>query len=197
MPVERTPSPSPKEPGSPGVQVQGQPELLPSRPFGPLPPPLGYNVYDATTGALLTMTPVAEPRFVDSRIEWGAERCYGVRAVDQTGGLFVESDAREPRCVKLVDTFPPAAPKDLKAVSTEGVISLIWDANTENDLAGYIILRAPAPADRLEPVISTPILETSFNDNVAAGIRYVYAVQAVDKAGNASAPSNRVEETAR
>jgi hypothetical protein len=42
-----------------------------------------------------------------------------------------------------------------------------------------------------------PVLETSFNDNVPAGTRYVYAVQAVDKAGNASAPSNRVEETAR
>jgi hypothetical protein len=196
MPVERAPSPSAKDPGSSGVQ--GQPELLPSRPLGPLPPPLSYNVYDATTGALLTMTPVAEPRFVDSRlIEWGAERCYGVRAVDRTGGLIVESDAREPRCVKLVDTFPPAAPKDLKAVSTEGVISLIWDANAESDLAGYIILRGPAPGDRLEPVTTTPILETSFNDNVPAGTRYVYAVQAVDKAGNASAPSNRVEETAR
>jgi hypothetical protein len=154
-------------------------------------------VYDATTGALLTMTPVGEPRFVDARVEWGAERCYGVRAVDRTGGFNVESDAREPRCVKLVDTFPPAPPKDLKAVSAEGVISLIWDANGEKDLAGYIILRAPAPADRLEPVVPMPVLETSFNDNVPAGTRYVYAVQAVDKAGNASAPSNRVEETAR
>jgi hypothetical protein len=162
-----------------------------------LPPPLSYNVYDATTGALLTMTPISEPRFVDARVEWGAERCYGVRAVDRTGGLSVESDAREPRCIKLVDTFPPAPPKDLKAVSTEGVISLIWDANAEMDLAGYIILRGPPPGDRLEPVVPMPVLETSFNDNVPAGTRFVYAVQAVDKAGNASAPSNRVEETAR
>ncbi len=141
--------------------------------------------------------PVAEPRFADTRIEWGAERCYGVRAVDPSNGLFVESEAREPRCIKLVDMFPPAAPKDLKAVSTEGVISLIWDANAESDLAGYIILRAPAPADRLEPLVTAPVLETSYNDTVQSGTRYVYAVQAVDKAGNASPPSNRVEETAR
>ena len=175
----------------------GEPEVLASRVIGPLRPALGYNVYDTTTGALLTRTPVAEPRYADARIEWGAERCYGVRAVDPSNGLSVESDAREPRCVKLVDTFPPAAPKDLKAVSTEGVISLIWDASPEADLAGYIILRARAPADRLEPVVSAPVLETSFNDGVQSGARYVYAVQAVDRAGNASPASNRVEETAR
>jgi hypothetical protein len=172
-------------------------DVLPSRPIGPPRPPLAYNVYDAKTGALLTSSPAADAKFSDTRIEWGAERCYGVRAVDRSGGLSVESEAREPTCVKLVDTFPPAAPKDLKAVSAEGVISLIWDANTEADLAGYIILRGRAPADQLEPVVTSPVQETSFNDGVQAGIRFVYAVRAVDKAGNASALSNRVEETAR
>ena len=102
----------------------------------------------------------------------------------------------EPRCRKLVDTFPPGPPKDLKAVSSEGVISLIWDANPESDLAGYLIFRAQAPSDQLEPVVSAPLLETSFTDKVQSGTRYVYAVKAVDKAGNASAFSDRVEETA-
>jgi hypothetical protein len=96
-----------------------------------------------------------------------------------------------------VDTFPPAAPKDLKAVSSEGVISLIWEASPESDLAGYIILRAQAPAEPVTPVVSAPVLETSFNDTVQPGVRFVYAVRAVDKAGNAGAPSNTVEETAR
>jgi fibronectin type 3 domain-containing protein len=176
---------------------EGETPVLESRSIGPLRPALVYNVYDTTTGALLTATPIAETRYTDARIEWGAERCYGVRAVDRSNNLSVESDAREPRCVKLVDTFPPAAPKDLKAVSTEGVISLIWDASPEPDLAGYLILRGRAGADRLDPVTTTPILETSFNDMVQAGTRYIYAVQAVDKSGNISEPSNRVEEAAR
>ena len=135
-----------------------------------MPPPLSYNVYDTTTGALLTMTPISEPRFVDTRIEWGAERCYGVRAVDRIGRPRVESDAREPRCIKLVDTFPPAPPKDLKAVSTEGVISLIWDANAESDLGR---LHHPAGAGARRTGSSRwcpmPVLETSFNDNVPVG----------------------------
>ena len=175
----------------------GETPVLESRTIGPLRPAIVYNLYDTTTGALLTATPIAETRYTDARIEWGAERCYGVRAVDRSNNLSVESDAREPRCVKLVDTVPPAAPKDLKAVSTEGVISLIWDASPEADLAGYLILRGRAPADRLDPLTTAPILETSFNDMVQAGTRYVYAVQAVDKSGNVSQPSNRVEEAAR
>jgi hypothetical protein len=176
---------------------QNQDQLLPSRPLGPQRPPIGYNVYDSTAGTLLTTTPVTEPRYTDPRIAWGQERCYVVRAVERTAALSVESEALEPRCVMLVDTFPPAAPKDLKAVSTEGVISLIWEASPESDLAGYIILRAQAPAQPITPVVSAPVLETSFNDAVQAGVRFVYAVRAVDRAGNASAPSNLVEETAR
>ena len=39
--------------------------------------------------------------------------------------------------------------------------------------------------------------ESSFSDHVQAGVRYVYAVQALDTAGNVSASSERVEETAR
>jgi hypothetical protein len=182
---------------SPGGAAAQDGAVLPSRPPGPPRPPLGYNVYDSTTGARLTTAPVTELQFADSRIVWGEERCYVVRAVDQVGGLSVESDAAAPQCKKLVDTFAPAAPRDLKALSTEGVISLIWEANSEADLAGYLILRAPAPAEQLVPIVSAPVPETSFNDTVAAGVRYVYAVEAVDKAGNVSAPSNRVEETAR
>jgi hypothetical protein len=188
-------SPAPSPGGAAAQDQDGA--VLPSRPLGPSRPPLGYNVYDSATGARLTTAPVTELRFADSRIVWGEERCYVVRAVDQVGGLSVESDAPAPQCTKLVDTFAPAAPKDLKALSTEGVISLIWEANSEADLAGYLILRAPAPAEQLVPIVPAPVPETSFNDTVPAGVRYIYAVEAVDKAGNVSAPSNRIEETAR
>ena len=41
------------------------------------------------------------------------------------------------------------------------------------------------------------IREARFSDQVKGGVAYVYAVEAVDKAGNVSPMSNRVEETAR
>jgi hypothetical protein len=61
-------------------------------------------------------------------------------------------------------------------------------------------LRGEAPGETLQPLTPAPIAGTSFEDKtVKADVRYVYAIVAVDKATppNRSAPSPRVEETAR
>jgi predicted small lipoprotein YifL len=160
---------------------------------------VAYNVYETTPDGekRLTKVPVAVPRFTDERVTWGVERCYIVRTVELLGGVPIESDAPPAACTKLVDTFPPGAPKELHAVAGEGSINLIWEPNEEKDLAGYIVLRGIAPGERLEPLTPKPIPEARFTDQVGAGVRYVYAVQAVDKAGNVGPVSNRVEETAR
>jgi hypothetical protein len=162
---------------------------------------LSYNVYEmsAASETQLTKSPISEGHYADTRMTWGATRCYGVRSVETVGPerLAVESEATPPACVTLADTFPPAAPKGLQAVASEGVINLIWDANTEADLDGYILLRGGATGGDLSPITPAPIHETAFQDRVPAGVRYVYALEAVDKAGNASQPSERVEETAR
>jgi hypothetical protein len=91
--------------------------------------------------------------------------------------------------------FPPKPPTGLQAIASEGAISLIWEPNTEKDLAGYIVLRAVAPSGTMAPVTPKPIQATTLRDPVQPGVRYVYAVQALDKAGNTSAPSSRSEET--
>jgi len=176
-------------------------EILPSRPIGVTLPTIAYNVYDASNPesvVKLTPTPIAEPRFSDPRIAWGEQRCYVVRTVETVGGLTIESDAAATKCEKLVDTFPPAVPKDVKAIPSEGAINLIWEPNTEKDLGGYIVMRgAAAPDAPLEPITPSPIQEPSFKDTVQAGVPYAYAVKAVDKAGNASVLSARVVESAR
>jgi hypothetical protein len=171
--------------------------LLPSKPFGLSRASRAYHVYDSATGTRLTAAPLRALEYEDSRIEWGATRCYAVRAIEVVGKSALESDASEPRCEKLVDTFAPAAPKGLSAVSSDGAINLIWEANAETDLAGYYVLRAQLPETRLVRITTTPVQDASFADNVQPGARFVYAVVAVDKAGNISEPSNRVEETAR
>jgi fibronectin type 3 domain-containing protein len=92
------------------------------------------------------------------------------------------------------------APKGLSVVAGTGTINLSWDANTEADLAGYLVLRGDAPGDTLQPLTATPIAATNFEDKTAKpGVRYAYAIVAVDKAVpvNRSAPSVRIEETAR
>lgn len=191
------------------VQPPAPDPVLEATPLGMPVPTIAYNVYDVapavgrsanretTTETRLTETPVAETAFVDTRIEWGLERCYTVRVVRGLDDLRVESEAAPPRCTKLTDTFAPAAPQGVTPVASQGAINLIWDPNLEMDLSGYIVLRAAASGQPLTPLTPAPIPGTGFTDTVKAGTRYVYAVQAVDKAGNVSAQSEQVEETAR
>ncbi len=185
---------------APPVQRSPQGAELPSTLLGFRPIVIRYHLYDATQPGApvrLTTTPLAEPTFLDSRIAWGEQRCYTVRAVESLSDLTIESDAPPPVCDTLKDTFPPAAPARLQSSPQEGAISLIWDANTESDLDGYIVFRGPS-ADALAPMVTSPIQLTQFRDeNLQPGVRYVYVVKAVDKAGNTSAASNAVEEAAR
>jgi hypothetical protein len=174
-----------------------EPGLLPSRSLGSMADEVAFNVYDSTSGARLTQKPIKETEFEDARIEWGATRCYAVRAVAVVGASPLESEGGEASCQKLVDTFPPAPPKELKAVATDGAINLIWEANAEPDLAGYYVLRAQLPGTTFQRLTAAPLQDATFLDNVQTGVRFAYVVVAVDTAGNQSAPSNRVEETAR
>jgi predicted small lipoprotein YifL len=174
--------------------------VLPSTPLSYPGPKIGYHVYDTTrpdTPVKLTTSPIAEAKYVDNRITFGERRCYTVRTAETIGAFTIESDALEPRCELLADTFAPAAPQGVTSIPSEGAINLIWRANAERDLAGYLVLRAAAPGENFEQLTPAPIQETLFKDEVQRAVPYVYTIKAVDRAGNASPPSARVTETAR
>jgi hypothetical protein len=197
-----------------GPNLEG---LLPSVPRVEVTPASAFNVYDVTPPAApapgaaippsapklphpINEKPIATAPFEDLRLVFGTERCYVVRTVDTFGAAQVESESSAPACVTPRDTFAPAAPSALQAVASHGAVSLIWDANTERDLAGYLVLRGVAPGGTFERLTAEPIRETTFRDTTAKpGVRYAYAVVAVDNATppNISARSNTVEETAR
>jgi hypothetical protein len=159
-----------------------------------------FNVYLPDAATPLNPAPLTAPSFERQGVEFGREQCFVVRTVQMIGAVALESSPSERICTTPSDVFAPAPPKELKAVAGTGVISLIWDANTEQDLAGYVVLRGEAPGDTLQPLTPMPIRETTFRDTtVKAGVRYVYAIVAIDNATppNSSAQSGRVEETAR
>ena len=165
-------------------------------------PPLTYAVYRVSPEgpARLTDKPIAALSFTDAGVEFGVERCYDVRTVTAQGAASLESTPSPAACVTPVDTFPPPSPTSLAAVAGEGAISLIWEGVAAPDLAGYLVLRGQAPAGELTPLFEAPIRESTYRDTTAKpGVRYVYAVVAVDRASppNRSAVSNKVEETAR
>ena len=176
----------------------------------------GYNVYVVPAGGaepvkvsphaasslpeLLNPRPLPSPTYSDTRVEFGSRRCYVVRSVQTTGTTSAESEASPPVCVEVVDVFPPGPPKSLAAVAAESSINLIWEANSEPDLGGYLVLRSDQPEGPLQPVGTEPIRETTWRDTtVKSGVRYRYAVVALDNASpaNRSEPSNVVEVSAR
>lgn len=159
-----------------------------------------FNVYVAGATTPLNEKPLTTPTYSRPGVTFGEEECFAVRTAFVSGNATIESEPSSPVCVTPADTFAPAAPRGLTAVGVAGAVNLIWERNEDSDLAGYLVLRGEAPGDTLAPITAAPITETTYRDTTALpGVRYVYAVVAVDRATppNRSAESNRVEEAAR
>lgn len=190
---------------------------LPSQPVVEFPRPTRYLVFaveptvDAVGDGVVGVEPVERPdpisrppttdtSYVDSGVTFDQERCYVIRAFDEVDSLQIRGPASPPTCTTPVDTFAPQPPVGLIAVASRDAISLVWDASPEADIAGYLVLRGDAPGATLQPLTTDPIVETTYRDaDVETGLRYVYAIQAVDNAmlPNVSEPSEEVLEEAR
>ena len=184
--------------------------MLPARPVGYTFPKTAYNVYEVkeaiepdqtSSEDRLTSPAVEENRYQDKRIEWMVERCYRIRAVHAYDKLTLEGDASSDVCVTPIDTFPPKPPTNVQVVPSEGAISLIWQRGEERDLAGFVVLRGAISSATMTPVTPAAIQETAFTDKVAPGVRYVYAIQAVEqlvhRAHSTALPSLRCGRKAR
>ena len=163
-----------------------------------------FHVYDANASSLEAAKPLTTAALTAAEFKqpvvFGKRVCFNVRGVRSTGAVTMESVASTAVCETPADTFPPPEPTGLTAFAASGAITLTWDAVTAADLAGYIVLRGDGTGDRLQPLTPSPVSGTSFTDaTTKAGVRYIYAVVAVDNAtrANRSKESNRVEETGR
>jgi hypothetical protein len=195
--------PPPPPPG--GITVRHTEKAVILEWQGP-PPEMGvasptYNVYsDPSALEPAHPAPLTAAKYEGPIGEFGVERCFRVRTVWRAGTVPIEGHPSPPVCITPRDTFPPAAPTGLGLVAADGAINLRWNANIEPDLAGYLVLRAEAPDDTLRALTPAPIRETSYrDDSIKPGVRYVYAIVAVDNAKppNASPESARESETAR
>jgi hypothetical protein len=164
---------------------------------GSEPPEIkGYNLYRVSgdeAPQMLNQSLVIEPNYEDKSIEFGTLYVYLVRAVSRESSPLQESADSEPMEIKAEDSFPPAAPKGLIAISSGGTISLSWDLNQESDLTGYKLWRRPVGADVFELLTPEGIDENTYTDSrIQKNIRYDYAVSALDRAGNESPRSKSV-----
>lgn len=87
----------------------------------------------------------------------------------------------------------PAKPEGLTAEALPAAVSLTWADNSEADLDGYMVLRAPKGTDDWN-TIARRVKGNQYVDNTClTRTLYIYKVKAVDRADNQSEPSDGIE----
>lgn len=124
--------------------------------------------------------------YTDSAIEYGKTYQYFVQSVRKTGAVYAESEISTPITFAPVDRFAPAVPAGLTAIPSVRSVELVWQRNTEKDLASYSVYRDGAK-------IASGLTAPAYSDaDARPGTRYSYQVTASDMAGNESAKSPAV-----
>jgi len=128
-----------------------------------------------------------KPSYKDSMIEYGKTYQYLVQSIEKTGSTYAESEPSRSKTFKPTDKFAPAVPTGLTAVPGTRSIELVWDRNTEKDLASYRVYRDGQ-------LTAANLTAPAYSDREAKqGVKYQYQVSALDNAGNESAKSPAVE----
>jgi uncharacterized delta-60 repeat protein len=146
----------------------------------------GYRIF--RDGGPLPLNTVNGTTFSDAG--QSGTHSYGVAAIDAAGNQSGLSNIVSATAVGG-DITPPAAPAALTATANlaAGTIELSWAAATDDvGVTGYRVFR-----DNGSTAIST-VVGTTFNDTGQLGT-HVYAVAAIDAAGNQSALSNSATAT--
>ncbi|MFB0564923.1 MAG: hypothetical protein ACETWK_04515 [Candidatus Aminicenantaceae bacterium] len=133
--------------------------------------------------------------FIDKNFQFGEKYQYFVRACLEESSPFWESSDSEVVEILVEDTFAPAPPSGLISVAGSNFVSMSWEANREEDLAGYRVWRRSEEQGEFTLLTKNPIRENVYSDStVEKNKRYYYAITAQDESGNESKKSESISE---
>jgi hypothetical protein len=120
--------------------------------------------------------------WTDTGVDYTKTYTYAIQALVAAGdSKMAESDLSPPSTLTPEDKFPPAVPSGLHGDRTASSVALVWEPDSDADLAGYRVYRAVNDGDwqKLADVNTVP---TYTDTTVEHGKSYRYAVSAFDKA---------------
>jgi len=193
LPLPAAPSGLAAKPGNARVSLTWS-SVGADRTGAPVTDIAGYNVYRSDKsgeyGVPSNTVPVKETAYRDAGLENGASYYYRVTALRGPESPYTEGALSEEVSAVPADTAPPAAPAGLRAVPAQGMVMLSWDVNAEPDVKGYIVYRRAEGEAEYTRLTAQPTDRITYRDQSAApGFKYLYAVTAVDAAGNESEKS--------
>ena len=150
---------------------------------------------DPSTWTLIRTSPL--PVSSGTLAQWDTlglgEDIYSIKleAEDITGNISTDQIAVS------VDHTPPVAPTLISATPAASNVTMVWETNTEPDLAGYLLYRNGQLAnasglviDNLSPYL---ISDVSYFDKTLPDGKFTYYLVAMDEAGNISDSSNSLD----
>ena len=150
---------------------------------------VGVTGYDVYNGSSIAGTTSIFTSYTVSGLTCGTSYVLAVDAFDAAGNKSNETSLTT-STAPCADTQAPTAPTGLTATFVSASeIDLSWTASTDNvGVTAYRVLRGGTQ-------IGAPVTTTYTDSPLTASTTYGYAVEAVDAAGNVSAPSAELDVT--
>ncbi len=136
--------------------------------------------------------------FTDKNLKPSTKYTYTVKAVDAAGNVSNESESI---VVETMHTAPDTeAPTQPTALHTMGVTSssvdLMWSASEDNVAVDHYVIYQGTQVDQIS-VVGTSKTTSFMDTNLQSNTTYMYAVTAVDAAGNESIKSSILTVTTK
>lgn len=153
-----------------------------------------YSVYRASDLSApfdLLTNEITKSDLLDTDVGNGITYYYLVTAMDQAGNESYTSEAVEATPIDL----QPSPPTDVAVVAGDGMVTLNWTSNTEDDLAGYAVYSATDPNEYFLLLVDGLTESSLIHDKLTNGTTYYYLVVAFDHAGQDSNTSAMASAT--
>jgi hypothetical protein len=161
---------------------------------------LNYQVLRSVDGK--DFAKIGEPQkgtsYTDRQVANGQKYFYTVQTLTTYKGELAEGGVSKEVTVTPIDLTPPPAPTGVTTVKTDVGMKIFWDKSEAADIGGYHVYRRAAEKDSHELLAKVEPEYTLYVDSkVEKGVRYYYAVTAIDKATPANESSKSKEATVR